>query len=142
MAGLVIGVLFTKVCLPILESAPRVLQNDNEACPAPKIFKEHCKIDWSKNAGIIHNQIRGLSPYPAAFTLYNNKIVKIYKTELTEKTASLKPGSIQAAKNELFVSCKDYMLSINELQIEGKKKLKTEEFLRGFEFPADSSFEN
>ena len=65
--------------------APRIIQNSTESSPAPKIFKEHCRISWDKSAEQIHNQIRGLSPYPAAYTGYNNKIVKIYKTIKTDK---------------------------------------------------------
>ena len=121
--------------------APRIQQNDTEASPAPKIFKEHCKLNWNKPAEQTHNQIRGLSPYPAAFTGYNNKIVKIYKSVKTDKKSINKPGSIISSKNELFVNCSDFLLGILELQLEGKKRLKTEEFLRGFEFPLDSFFD-
>jgi methionyl-tRNA formyltransferase len=136
----------SKLVLKTVESiiagqAPRLTQNDVDASPAPKIFKEHCKINWNNSAEQIHNQIRGLSPYPAAFTSYDNKIVKIYKTEKTNIKTESKAGSLNSTKKELFVSTADYQLSIKEIQLEGKKRLSAEEFLRGFTFPFGASFD-
>jgi methionyl-tRNA formyltransferase len=122
-------------------NSPHIQQNNTESSPAPKIFKEHCKINWNKSAEQIHNQIRGLSPYPAAYTGYNDKIVKIYKTIKTDIKSNKKPGSITASKKELYINCSDYILSVLELQLEGKRKLKTEEFLRGFVFSEDAFFD-
>lgn len=118
----------------INNTAPKIQQSDLSASPAPKIFKEHCKIDWNNPMEKVHNLIRGLSPYPAAFTTYKGKIIKIYKSEKTNTKSEVLPGSIKVSKEDLFVACNDNFLKIIELQLEGKKKLKIEEFLRGFNF--------
>ncbi|HEY9188055.1 MAG TPA: methionyl-tRNA formyltransferase [Ignavibacteria bacterium] len=120
-------------------NAPRIQQSDLKATPAPKIFKEHCKIDWNNPMEKIHNLIRGLSPYPAAFTTYKGKIIKIYKSEKTNIKVNLLPGSVLVTKEDLFVACNDSYLKIIELQLEGKKRLKTEEFLRGFNFQKEDA---
>ena len=120
-------------------NAPRIQQSDLKATPAPKIFKEHCKIDWNNPMEKIHNLIRGLSPYPAAFTTYKGKIIKIYKSEKTNTKVDLLPGSVLVTKEDLFVACNDSYLKIIELQLEGKKRLKTEEFLRGFNFQKEDT---
>lgn len=106
---------------------------------APKIFKEDCQISWSQAAHIIYNFVRGLSPYPASYTyLFNNdteesKSVKIFKMQQTHSESEKLPGSIWVnEKNELLVSTQDYDLKILELQLQGKKRLKTDSFLRGF----------
>ena len=119
--------------------APRIQQSDLKATPAPKIFKEHCKIDWNNPMEKIHNLIRGLSPYPAAFTTYKGKIIKIYKSEKSNTKVDLLPGSVLVTKEDLFVACNDSYLKIIELQLEGKKRLKTEEFLRGFNFQKEDA---
>ena len=120
-------------------NAPRIQQSDLKATPALKIFKEHCKIDWNNQMEKIHNLIRGLSPYPAAFTTYKGKIIKIYKSEKTNTKVDLLPGSVLVTKEDLFVACNDSYLKIIELQLEGKKRLKTEEFLRGFNFQKEDT---
>ena len=106
-------------------------QDDSLASPAPKITKEICLIDWNKPAEEIHNLVRGLSPYPAAFFNYNNKVIKIYKTEIV-KDFNLKPFELQQTKTELIIGCGKDALRILEIQQEGKKRMNIEEFLRGF----------
>ncbi|MEO8232357.1 MAG: methionyl-tRNA formyltransferase [Ignavibacteriota bacterium] len=108
-------------------------QNDSLASPAPKITKEICSIDFNKSANEIHNLIRGLSPHPAAFFIYNNKVIKIYKTEIVEDV-NLKPSEVHQTKTELIIGCGKAALRILELQQEGKKRMNVEEFLRGFKF--------
>lgn len=105
---------------------------------APKIFKEDTQIDFSKSAQEVYNFIRGLSPYPAAIcTMVSNDetiATKIYEVNLTEEPAT-KPGSvISDGKSWLKVACADYFLSINSLQIAGKRRMNTKEFLNGFKF--------
>ena len=108
-------------------------QDDSLASPAPKITKEICFIDWNKPAEEIHNRVRGLSPYPAAYFVYNNKVLKVYKTEIVERN-DLKPFQILQTKTELFIGCGKDALRILEIQQEGKKRMGIEEFLRGFRF--------
>jgi methionyl-tRNA formyltransferase len=106
-------------------------QNDSLASPAPKITKEICLIDWNKPAEEIHNLIRGLSPHPVAYFLHNNKVIKIYKTEIV-KDVKLKPSEFHQTKTELLIGCGKDALRILEIQQEGKKRMSVGEFLRGF----------
>lgn len=108
-------------------------QDDSLASLAPKITKEICLIDWNKSALEIHNLVRGLSPYPAAFFIYNEKVIKIYKTEVVER-ADFKPFQIEQSKKDLIIGCGKNALQILELQQEGRKRMSIEEFLRGFRF--------
>lgn len=108
-------------------------QDDSLASPAPKITKEICKIDWNKPAEEIHNLVRGLSPYPAAFFIYNEKVIKVYRTEVV-KEIKLEPAEFHQTKKELIVGCGKDAIKILEIQQEGKKRMSIEEFLRGFRF--------
>ena len=99
---------------------------------APKIFREDCQIEWNQPAITIYNHIRGLSPYPAAFCLFHGKTLKIYKAEIEYSKHQSQPGSFQTDhKTTLKFACTDGFISVKELQLEGKKKMKTDEFLRG-----------
>ncbi len=108
-------------------------QDDSLASPAPKITKEICKIDWNKSADEINNLVRGLSPYPAAFFLFKDKVIKVYRTEIV-RTRNLKPFEIYQTKKELIIGCGKDAIRILEIQQEGKKRMGIEEFLRGFSF--------
>jgi methionyl-tRNA formyltransferase len=101
---------------------------------APKIFKETCEIDWNKDATSIHNLVRGLSPYPAAWTKLDEKNCKIYHSEINkEEIQNLKPGEyFSDGKTHLTFQTGQGTLKILELQLEGKKRLEIEEFLRGY----------
>jgi methionyl-tRNA formyltransferase len=99
---------------------------------APKIFKEHCLIDWSQPVRQIYNLIRGLSPYPTAFTKMNDKTLKIFKAELEEKKTGLTAGAILSdGKTYLKFAAKDGFIKLTDLQYEGKKRMQVDEFLRG-----------
>ena len=76
-------------------------QDDSLASPAPKITKETCQIDWNKSAKEIHNLVRGLSPYPSAYFNYNDKVIKIYKTEVVTGM-NLQPFQFHQSKTELI----------------------------------------
>jgi len=118
-----------------MENYPQIPQDMSaELKSAPKIFKETCQIDWDLSAEIIHNFVRGLSPYPAAWTTLNDKTCKIYKTEIGEITNdSAEIGSIKTdGKTYLDFRSTDNWIKIKELQLEGKKRMGIEEFLRGF----------
>ena len=104
---------------------------------APKIHKETCEIHWNQPAGKVRNFIRGLSPYPAAFTTLStpqgDKNCKIFKTSLTGiRDENLHPGTIKTDnKNYIYLQTADELLSIDELQLEGKKRMPVQEFLKG-----------
>ena len=102
---------------------------------APKIFTETCKIDLGKPVEEVHNLIRGLSPFPGAFTYLNDKMLKIYRSEKEESVPSSKPGEYETdGKTFLKFACTDGYIRIKELQLEGKKKMNIEDFLRGYHF--------
>jgi len=108
-------------------------QDDLLASPAPKITKEICLIDWNKSATEIHNLVRGLSPHPAAFFIYHDKVIKVYKTEVVAGI-NLKPFQFHQTKTELIIGCGGDALRILEIQQEGKKRMGIVEFLRGFRY--------
>jgi len=110
-----------------------LVQSGESIIHAPKIFKEDCRIHWNQSVDAIHNFVRGLSPYPAAFTDLQGKTFKIY-AGIKKKTAhSEEAGSWKIIdQKELLFAATDGYYSVTEVQLEGKKKMKTEEFLRGF----------
>ncbi|MCB9261557.1 MAG: methionyl-tRNA formyltransferase [Flavobacteriales bacterium] len=100
---------------------------------APKIFKEHCQIDWKNNGSNIYNQIRGLSPYPVARTFLDSKILKVYDANFTRENHDRYPGVFETdGKSYLHFFCSDGIVSLTDVQIEGKRRMKIDEFLRGF----------
>ncbi len=107
-------------------------QDASKATPAPKITKETGLIDWSKSAVEIHNLVRGLSPYPGAYFIHSGKIIKVYQSQPVNNIYP--QGHIVTNNGELIIGCGSYSLQILELQLEGKKRMGTPEFLRGFNF--------
>jgi methionyl-tRNA formyltransferase len=106
-------------------------QND-DLKHAPKIFKEDCKIDWNSPAQTIHNLIRGLSPYPTAFTLLNEKNLKVFKAEIEDKEPGIVAGGfLTDGKTYLKFAAKDGFIKLLDIQYEGKKRMLIEDFLRG-----------
>ena len=107
----------------------------NEVRHAPKIFTETCRIQWSHGINQVHNLVRGLSPFPGAFTVFNGKTLKIYRSEKEFTQPGISPGEYQTDKKTFlkFASTDGYIL-IKELQLEGKKKMYVEDFLRGYRF--------
>ncbi len=102
---------------------------------APKIFKEDGEIDWNKDTASIYNKIRGLSPYPTAFTKLDNKGLKIFQTSKEIKAHDLIPGTyVTDGKNLLKVATNDGYIHLLSIQIEGKKRMLIAEFLRGYRF--------
>lgn len=135
--------LLLKTADMIIESGgtPEIIaQNDEQATPAPKIFKETCRIKWNETAERIHNLVRGLSPYPAAFSLLNNKVFKLYGTVRTELPVKGLPGEVFVRDKELFVNCADEILKIEELQPEGKRVMKSAEYIAGHKFSGGERF--
>ena len=124
---------------------------DVELKPAPKIFHETCQINWNQPMKKVYDFIRGLSPYPAAWSEFEDakgkkQSVKIFSTSMVERvfTASElmpKPGEMLTdGKTYLYVMCQNGLLSINELQMAGKKRMPIADFLRGFEMKERMAF--
>ncbi|MFN3666536.1 MAG: methionyl-tRNA formyltransferase, partial [Sediminibacterium sp.] len=100
---------------------------------APKIFTDTCKIDWHKSVTEIHNLIRGLSPYPGALTSLDGKVLKIFGSKKIADPVQDIPGTMQTdGKTYLRFSCADGYIDVLNLQLEGKKRMTTSEFLRGY----------
>jgi methionyl-tRNA formyltransferase len=98
---------------------------------APKIFTEHCKINFNQTAEEVHNLIRGLSPFPGAFTILNNKIIKIYKSTFSLQNHAYTPGTFIIQQKKLWVAANNGLVEILELQPEGKKRMTAHSFLQG-----------
>lgn len=114
-----------------------LLNKDEEPTPAPKIFKETCEIDFKRTAREVYNHIRGLSPYPAAWTTIKDAngaefALKIYETELPSEKVVGEPGAVVATKDTLTFACADGSIEVKSIQLAGKKRMTTAEFLRGF----------
>ena len=111
---------------------PQHTLQENELKKAPKIFREDCEINWDRPVKEVFNLIRGLSPYPAAFSHLQDKTLKIYRAIAEEKLITGKPGEIFTDnKTYLKFACREGLISVIELQLEGKKRMKVDEFLRG-----------
>lgn len=113
-------------------------QPEGEFIPAPKIFKEDCLIHWQRPAEEIHNQVRGLSPYPCAYSpltdkRHNAMDIKIYTTCLTSgSVGDVMPGTVKVEGKRMLVATGDNWLEILELQPAGKKRMETSAFLLGY----------
>lgn len=141
--------LVLKTTLAIIEGTAKPIEQHKLAGaevplkPAPKIFRDDCRIDWRRPTAEIFNFIRGLSPYPAAFTYFTppqgeSHLAKIYKVSKSASNGGLAPSTLVTdGKTSLSVSTDDGILDIRELQLAGKKVMKTEEFLRGFRINSD-----
>lgn len=102
---------------------------------APKIFKEDCVIDWNNSTEQVYNKIRGLSPYPAAYTLLDGKVLKIYEANKEQNSSKKTAGTFDTdGKSFLKFNTTDGCINLISLQIEGKKRMSVEEFLRGYRF--------
>ena len=102
---------------------------------APKITTQTCQIDWLKSADEIYNLIRGLSPYPAAFTELNDKTLKVFRSEKEHAPPTSRPGRWETdRKTYLKFACSDGYIHVKDIQLEGKKRMGIEDFLRGYRF--------
>lgn len=131
MAAVGAEVVFHTVRAIEIGKASQVMQDNLLASPAPKIFKEDCRINWHKPSQEVHNFIRGVSPRPGAFTMYDNTVIKIYRSKVVEYAQTREAGEIVSTDQHLMVQTTDGAIEVLELQQEGKKKLVAEEFLRG-----------
>ncbi len=120
-----------------------LIREDEPLKQAPKINKEDCKVDWNKRVDEIYNFIRGLSPWPVAYTILKDAsgkeyYTKIYRADKMPKDGDTKPGKVETDnKKYLRIHGKDGMIDILELQFPGKKRMSTEDLLRGFSFQGE-----
>ena len=136
--------LGAEICLETLEAIvaadghPESIPQEECAVlkPAPKIFKENCQIDWNKSAKNVYDFVRGLSPYPGAWTLLRDAdgrdtVLKIFRATKTNEAANVGVGAVRADRKHLYVACADQWLQIDELQLAGKKRMDAQAFLNG-----------
>ena len=107
-------------------------QNDSEATPAPKLFREDAHLSFAKPAKEVHNKIRGLSPFPTAWSMWGDKKFNIYASRLGPH-ANVDCGEIFVRNGKLLVGCEDGTLELLEVQLPGKKRIKAEDFIKGYE---------
>lgn len=128
-----------------ITSVPQDSIKDIEPTPAPKIFRDTCRINWNQPAKKVYDFIRGLSPYPAAWTTLNGKSVKIYEAGIDKSHAStnedMKPGTILTDhKSRLQVATAKGRLDIKVMQLEGKKRMPVSDLLKGLKIEEDAFF--
>ncbi len=110
-------------------------QDDSAASKAPKIFHETCEIDWNQPAQKVHNFIRGLSPYPAAWTMLDGLKLKILRTNLEKTDHDQLPGTfLSDNKNWIKVAAKGGFVWLQELQLQGRRRMMVKDFLNGYDF--------
>lgn len=126
------GLVLKTVQAIAADDYPQIPQDESQALtPAPKIFKDTCQINWDQPTKKIYDFIRGLSPYPAAWTTLQGKQLKVFKTEMV-LSDTLAPGEVASDnKKELRMGTQDGSLRILELQLQGKRRMGIEDFLRG-----------
>ena len=137
-----IAVVETLNLIETEKADPKVQVDSDDIKTAYKLNKENCKIDWNKSGKEIHNLIRGLSPYPAAWTFIGDKDqewnVKIYEAKFTAENHQEAIGKISTTKKEMKIATGDGYIEIIQLQFPGKKNLKTFELLNGIMFSEEA----
>ena len=134
-----LAVVGAEACLDAMEqiangTATRTPQNHEEATHVSMISKEFGNIDWNKSAIEIERLIRGLNPWPSAYTKLDEKTFKIWKASVVAENSSATPGTVcKVAKDALQVQTGDGILSLLEVQLEGKKRMEADAFLRGYQ---------
>ena len=112
---------------------PKISQSYEENLKkAPKIFKKDCKINWNQPPTTIIDFVRGLSPYPAAWSEFEGKNIKIFEIEKIQKCENIKSNVLAFYNDMLVVNLANCALKVIGMQIEGKKRMKTENFIRGY----------
>jgi len=123
------------------ESLEPEKQDDALSCHAKLITKEMGNIDFSKPANVINRLVRGLNPWPSAYTFYKGKQLKIWETQVENVITDEEPGTItEVTKTAIKVACKEGTLSILSLQLEGKKRMSTHDFLLGVKVQPGEKF--
>lgn len=116
-------------------------RQQGEVTHAPKITRELCRLDWSKSAVELHNQVRGLSPDPAAFTTLDGHLVKIYRTSLLDGTGGTPGEFVGMREGVLVVATGSGLLGLRELQLEGRRRMTAADFVRGRSLRPGTRFE-
>lgn len=111
------------------ENAPRTRQDNSLATHAPKLKREHGKIDWSEPAEVVERKIRAFNPWPSAFTEFDSQHLKIFSASVVDLTG--KPGEILRSDNELVIAAAKNAVSLGDVQLEGKRRMPAADFLRG-----------
>jgi methionyl-tRNA formyltransferase len=110
-------------------------QDDSLACKAPKLSKENTEIDFHRDTDTVYNFIRGLSPYPVAWTKLDDKLFKIYQAEKVLEKHAIEPGEfISDNKSFIRISTLDGFIDVKEMQLQGKRRMNTRDFLNGYDF--------
>ena len=131
--GILLAQTIEQIETQALLSKPQFLEKNSPIKSAPKLTSEVCELDFSKSCKEVYNHIRGLSEYPCAYTKLNNKKIKIYSCDYEFKNNSETIGKIITDKKTfLNFVCKDGVIFVKELQIEGKKKMGVKDFLNGY----------
>lgn len=116
-----------------------VKQDESKATYAHMLSKDEAVIDWSKSAQEVHNLVRGMAPWPVAYSFYGDKKIKIFTTRLTDEKSSLEAGKLKEDKNKVFVTCGDgKFIEVLSLQLEGGKRLEAKQFLAGHPVTSDT----
>ncbi len=127
----------SQLILQVLQNLDNIIpekQSEKDACYAAKIDKSECKIDFSMPAKVIERKIRAFNPYPAMYFEYENERFKILEAEAFAENAGLSAGTIIDSDSGLLIQCDEGILSVNQIQRQGKKVMQIEELLRGFKF--------
>ena len=137
--------------LSVMNEITEAQEESPELRHAPKIFKETCKIDWHQKASAIYNFVRGLSPYPGAWskmvsldntaTPATKMVLKIFEVAKTEKAVVAEPGTFIVENKKVYVNTNDFLLELKELQLSGKKRMDSRSFLNGFKQVEEYSLE-
>lgn len=118
-----------------------IKQDNNLVTKAPKLFKENCKIDFNQLAENVKNFINGVSPEPAAWTIWNGQQVKFYRSIVNEETIGLKPNEFKITNKNFYIGCADKEIKILEIQMPTKKIMKISDFLNGYKGEQNGKFD-
>lgn len=128
--------------LSVMNEITEAQDESSDLRHAPKIFKETCEIDWHQKASAIYNFVRGLSPYPGAWSKMvsldntaapaTKMVLKIFEVAKTEKAVVAEPGTFTVENKKVYVNTNDFLLELKELQLSGKKRMDSRSFLNGF----------
>ena len=128
--------------LSVMNEITEAQDESSDLRHAPKIFKETCEIDWHQKASAIYNFVRGLSPYPGAWSKMisldhtaastTKMVLKIFEVAKTEKAVVAEPGTFIVENKKVYVNTNDFLLELKELQLSGKKRMDSHSFLNGF----------